>query len=301
MNRLLIIGCGDVLTRALPWLRQRFRVYALVRSAERAAVLRAAGVTPVQADLDQPASLQRLSGLADWVLHAAPPPGEGSDDPRMRALLAVLTRRAPRRVVYVSTSGVYGDCGGDWVDESRPLRAQTARARRRVAAETRLRAFAIGTGSALRILRAPGIYAADRLSLARLQRAEPVLRTEGDVYTNHIHAEDLAQAACLALFRGPHLRSFNVCDDARLAMGDYFDLLADTFGLPRPPRMTRAECLARLTPAMVSFMSESRRLCNQRIKRELRLRLRYPDIRAGLLAARTELEAKEKQACSTHG
>ncbi|KAF7598214.1 MAG: NAD(P)-dependent oxidoreductase [Candidatus Dactylopiibacterium carminicum] len=293
MNRLLIVGCGDVLTRALPWLCQRFQVYALARGAEAAARLRVLGVRPVAGDLDDPASLARLAGLAEWVLHAAPPPGQGEDDPRMRALLAVLVRRAPRRIVYVGTSGVYGDCGGAVVTETRPLRASTARAKRRVAAELRLRAFALSSGCALRVLRVPGIYAADRLSLARLQRGDPVLRREEDVFTNHVHAEDLARAAALALFRGPRLRSFNLCDDSCLAMGDYFEAMADIFGLPRPPRMSRAECLKRLSPAMASFMGESRRLDNTRAKRELRLRLSYPEVLAGLRAARDAHPDKE--------
>lgn len=294
MDRLLIIGSGDVALRAMPWLRQRFRVYALVRRPEAAAVWRAAGAVPIRGDLDDAASLRRLAGLAEILLHCAPPPNEGRDDARLKRLLGVLLQAgtAPRRIVYVSTSGVYGDCDGAWISELRPLKPKSARGQRRVAAETRLRAFAIRQGSALRILRAPGIYAADRLSLARLERGDPVLRAEEDVMTNHIHADDLARACGLALFRGPRLRAFNVCDDSVLAMGDYYDAMADIFSLPRPPRLSRADCTALLSPMTMSFMSESRRLENARIKRELRWQPRYADVRDGLRAARTELELK---------
>ena len=292
MDRLLIIGAGDVALRAMPWLRQHFRVFAVVRRPEAAAQWRSAGALPIMGDLDDAKTLHRLAGIADAVLHCAPPPDSGRDDPRTRRLLAALARagRAPRRFVYVSTSGVYGDCAGAQVDETRPVSARTARAQRRVAAETRLRAFAIAQGCALRILRAPGIYAASRLSLARLERGDPVLNGDEDVFTNHIHADDLAHAVCLALFRGPRLRVFNVCDDSELAMGDYYDAMADVFGRSRPPRMSRAECAARLSPLTLSFMSESRRLENARIKRELRWAPRFADVREGLRAACTELQ-----------
>ena len=291
MERLLIIGAGDVAWRAMPWLRQRFRVYALVRRAEAAAAWRAAGAVPVMGDLDAPDSLRRLAGLAEALLLCAPPPNEGTDDLRLKRLLGALLQagRPLRRIVYVSTSGVYGDCGGERVSELRPVCPQSARAQRRVAAELRLPAFAVRQGCALRILRAPGIYAPERLSLARLERGEPVLLPEDDVFTNHIHADDLARACCLALFRGPRLRMFNVCDDSALTMGDYYDAMADIFGLPRPPRASRAECAARLSPMTMSFMAESRRLDNARIKRELRWAPRFADVRDGLRAARAEL------------
>lgn len=292
MDTLLIIGAGDVALRAMPWLRQRFRVVALLRRPEAAAQWRAVGALPIMGDLDDAKSLLRVASIADAVLHCAPPPDSGRDDPRTRRLLAAFARagRVPRRIVYVSTSGVYGDCAGEQVAETRPLSATTARAQRRVAAETRLRAFAIAQGCALRILRAPGIYAASRMSLARLERADPVLHADEDVFTNHIHADDLAHAACLALFRGPRLRVFNVCDDSQLAMGDYYDAMADIFSRLRPPRMSRAECAARLSPLTLSFMSESRRLMNARIKRELRWAPCFADVRDGLRAARAELQ-----------
>lgn len=287
MNRLLIIGSGDVASRAMPWLRQRFDVLALVRSEAAARLWRAAGATPLLGDLDQPETIRRLAGLASHLLICAPPPDSGEDDPRIRRLLAALTRggRLPRCIAYVSTSGVYGDCQGEQVGEHRRVAPQTVRGRRRLAAETRLRSLALSGGVALRILRAPGIYARERLSLARLERHDPVLRREEDVFTNHVHADDLAHAACLALFRGPRLRVFNACDDSDLRMGDYYDAMADLAGLPRPPRLSRTECAQQLSALSMSFMSESRRLSNLRIKRELRWHPRYSDVLEGLRVA----------------
>lgn len=267
--------------RALPALTRRWQVIALVRTIDPA--LRTLGVKQIHGDLDQPASLRRLAGIADAVLHSAPPPNEGEGDPRTKRLLATLARARslPRHLVYISTSGVYGHCGGEVVRESRPCRASTARARRRVAAESLLRRSAVRVS----ILRAPGIYAADRLPLERVRRGDPVLNADEDVFTNHIHAEDLATACIAALERGGVNRCYNVCDDSAERMGDWFDKLADAFGLPRPPRMARAEISTRLSPMLLSFMSESRRLDNTRMKRELKLRLRYPTIDAGIKAA----------------
>ena len=293
MKRILIVGCGDVARRALPWLLRRFRVFALARSAESASALRALGVVPVRGDLDERRSLRRLGGLADAVLHFAPPPQHGDEDPRTAHLLAALGRRGSlaQRLVYISTTGVYGDCGGAFIDECRALRPLSARARRRVDAERRLRRFARRHGTALAILRAPGIYAADRLPLARLQRGDPVLAAEDDVLTNHIHADDLARLACAALFRARGGRVFNVVDDSRLRMGEYYDLLADRFALPRPPRLPRAQIAAVLSPLTLSFMAESRLIDNTRMRRELRVALRHPTVGDGIAAALNKEQA----------
>ncbi len=285
--RLLIIGCGDVGMRLLPLLRERFRVFALTSQPARAAELRAAGAIPVIGNLDQPASLRRLKGLAQWLVHLAPPKAEGEMDSRTRNLAAILPDKC--RLVYVSTTGVYGDCGGAEFDECRPVAPQNARAIRRVAAENLLRDWARTSQSRLSILRVPGIYAADRLPLERLRKGSPALTAAEDVYTNHIHADDLASLICLALFRAKPSRVYHAVDDSDLKMADYFDLVADQFGLPRAPRLTRAELMQQVSPVQLSFMSESRRLKNQRIRRELGMRLRYPDVQAGVAAARAEL------------
>lgn len=294
MDRLLIIGAGDVAWRALPWLRCRFRVYTLVRHAEDALRWRAAGAIPLFGDLDDPGSLRRLRGLADRLLWTAPPEDSGTGDRRIRrALACFLTSRGTcPDIVYISTSGIYGDCGGAVVSEARPAAPLSLRGRRRVASEACLRHISRRRGNALRILRAPGIYAADRLPLERLQRGDPVLVPEEDVFTNHIHADDLAHASCLALFRGRHLGVYNVCDDSHLRMGDFYDTLADIFTLPRPPRARREECALRLSAMSMSFMLESRRLDNRRIRRELRWQPHHAEIREALQTAHDELTRK---------
>ncbi|MGE5467479.1 MAG: NAD-dependent epimerase/dehydratase family protein [Ignavibacteria bacterium] len=282
MRRLLIVGCGDVVRRVLPELVRHWRVYALVREPEEE--LRALGVLQILGDLDRPATLRRLAGIAHAVLHSAPPNPDGIADRRTARLIAALgrSRSLPRGLVYIGTSGVYGDCGGEFVRESRPLLATTARARRRADAERRLRAFGARSGCRVSILRAPGIYAADRLPLDRIARGDPVLCAAEDVFTNHIHAEDLGRACIAALRRGLPNRAYHASDDSIMRMGDWYDLLADRHGMPRLARVTREEAAQRLSPLMLSFMAESRRLDNTRAKRELKLKLRYPTVAAGI-------------------
>ena len=297
-ERLLIVGYGDVGQRMARNLltgpgAQRLRVLALTSQAERVGSLRAQGVTPLVGNLDHAATLRRLSGLATRVVHLAPPPGEGGGgaawwrDPRTVALARALRLRSlPVSLVYASTSGVYGDCAGALVAETRTVAPGTPRAQRRVNAERAVRHL-VRAGVRTSILRIPGIYAPDReggTPEARLRRGTPVLTAQDDVYTNHIHADDLARACLAALWRGKPQRVYNVSDASAMKMGDYFDLAADLCGLPRPPRISRAEAVQRLSPMQMSFLSESRRLVNRRLKDELRLTLRHPSVATGLLA-----------------
>jgi nucleoside-diphosphate-sugar epimerase len=285
-ERVLIVGCGDVGVRVARELPARVRVLALTSSPQRVAELRVQNITPLMGNLDEPKTLQRLAGLATRVLHLAPPPGEGRGDPRTLALVRALRQRSlPVSLIYGSTSGVYGDCAGEVVNEARPLHADTPRAQRRVAAESAVRFLGRASGVRASILRIPGIYAPDRVGgtpRERLLRGTPVLEAADDVFTNHIHANDLARACIKALWRGQPQRIYNVNDDTVLKMGDYFDLAADLYGLPRPPRISRFEAPRQLTLMLLSFMSESRRMDNTRLKNELRLRLRYPTVGEGL-------------------
>lgn len=294
VQKILIVGSGDVARRILSQLAPRARIYALLRDANRAAQWRAAGATPVLADLDDRSSLGRLAGLADCVLHLAPPPGSGGRDTRTRNLLAALSKgkSLPRSLIYVSTTGVYGDCAGASIDETRCLNPESSRAGRRVDAERVLRAWGLRNGVAVSILRAPGIYAADRLPVERLQRGTPALVADDDVYTNHIHADDLATACIAALRRGRANRAYNVVDDSDLKMAEYFDLVARAFDLPAAPRLSRAEAEKLLSPVQMSFMRESRRIGNHRLKNELKLKLAYPTVVEGIASAR-------RNACSS--
>lgn len=286
-TRVLIVGCGDVGVRVVRHLPRRVRILALTQQPERIPELRALGIVPLVGSLDKPATLRRLAGLAQRIVHLAPPPTIGNRDPRTRNLLHALRRRTPpMRLVYGSTSGVYGDCQGAWIDETHSLNPQTARAQRRVDAERQIRRWK-GLGSILRI---PGIYAPNReggTPIARLQKGTPVLQAQDDVFTNHIHADDLARACCAALWRGKPQRVYHVNDDTVLKMGDYFDWAADFYAFPRPARISRADAAIEIGAMQLSFMSESRRMLNTRLKKELRLVLRYPQIQQGLADSST--------------
>jgi nucleoside-diphosphate-sugar epimerase len=274
MKRLLIIGCGDIARRTIPLLSKHYRIYALIRNGTQREELRAMGVIPVSGDLDNRAGLSRLAGLAHVVLHLAPPSGTGAGDIRTRHLLAALSQGTlPGQFIYISTSGVYGDCAGARVSETQPLHPQSERAQRRVDAEGQIRDWATRNGVRASILRVPGIYAEDRLPLARLRANAPVIVAEQDSYTNHIHADDLARIIVATLHHGRPNRSYHASDDSEMKMGDYFDAVADAQHLPRPPRITRAEAQRVLPESLLSFMNESRRLMNARLKQELKVKL----------------------------
>lgn len=286
-TRLLVVGCGDVGMRAVRLLPRRgVATVALTSSPQRLTALRAAGVVPLAGNLDDARSLRRLAGLADRILYLAPPPQQGEIDTRVRSVCTILARRSPPRAwVYGSTSGVYGDCGGARVMETRATRPRTSRAVRRVDAERHVRRFGRALGTRTSVLRIPGIYAPDReggTPRARLLRGTPVLVAGDDVYTSHIHADDLARACLRALWRGAAQRIYHASDDTELRMGDYFDAAADLYGLPRPPRVARSVAEASLQATLLSFMGESRRLDNRRLREELGLRLRYPTVQQGL-------------------
>jgi nucleoside-diphosphate-sugar epimerase len=277
--RILIIGCGDIGLRVARQLARSYRVFALTSSPNRFQELREVGATPILGNLDQPESLWRLSGLAQTVIHLAPPQNQGNRDCRTRNLIRILSQ-APdvvRRLIYISTTGVYGDHQGAVVTETTPVHPQSERAQRRVDAERALRLWAPTHGVGLTILRVPGIYAADRLPLERLHSKTPAFLPEEDAYSNHIQSDDLASLICAAVYHGKPQRVINVCDGGQTKMGDYFDEVADAFGLERPPRMAASEVQKIVSPMLWSFMRESRRVTNKRLP-ELKTPLRYPSV-----------------------
>lgn len=269
MKKLMIIGVGDIAQRTLPLLSDW-----LVHLSTRA-------LLDLDAAVKDSALFNNLPAC-DAVLYTAPPPNQGAGDARLAAVLHFWHNhpaQAPQHLVYISTTGVYGDCGGAWVNETAPLKPQSARAKRRVDAEQQLKQFSRELGVAITILRAPGIYALERLPLQRIRDGVPMLSKSEDPYSNHIHADDLAMMCVAALNQASvqGVQMYNACDDLPLKMGDWFSALAQAVNLPVPPRCDRVELIAHVTALQWSFMRESRRLSNAKIKAELGISLRYPN------------------------
>jgi len=281
----LIAGFGDIGQRvAKLGLEAGLGVSALVRSPRQTP-----GAAAVAGDLDRAESMGALADLSPCVLlHFAPPPGAGEGDTRTTNLLAALKNKPPQRIVYISTSGVYGDCAGAWVDETRPVNPGNARSRRRVDAERQLTAFACHHAIPLVILRVPGIYGAGRYPLERLQRGDPVVCLDEAPCSNRIHADDLAAIAWRAAQPDAPPGIYNASDDAPSSMTDYFYQLAAAFGLPRPPCVSLAEARCSFTPGVLEYLNESRRLDNRRMKEVLGVCLRYPTLAQSLASARGE-------------
>ncbi len=276
---ILIIGCGDIGLRVAKQLSRSHRVFALTSQQSRLQELREVGATPILGNLDQPESLWRLAGLAQTVIHLAPPQNSGNRDCRTRNLIRILAQgsNAVRRLIYISTTGVYGDHRGAKVSEITPVNPQSERAKRRVDAERVLRLWGPANGVAVTILRVPGIYATDRLPIERLESKTPALVAEEDAYSNHIQSDDLARLVCAAVYHGKPQRIINACDGGETKMGDYFDEVADAFGLQRPVRLPGNELQKIVSPMLWSFMRESRRVTNTRLP-ELKTPLRYPSV-----------------------
>lgn len=273
-----IVGYGDIGRRvAALWHEKGGPVAALVRSERDTGPART-----VQGDLDHPETLTRLPVQGAVLFHFAPPAPVGQTDTRTTHLLTALKGSPPRRIVYISTSGVYGDSKGAWVDETHPVNPGNDRSRRRVDAELQLADFAARHAIPLVILRVPGIYGPGRLPLERIRRGDPVVCPEEAPWSNRIHADDLAAIAVHAAQDDALPGIYNVSDDQPSSMTDYFYRLADAAGLPRPPCVSLAEARRTFSPGLLEYLNESRRLDNRRMKEQLGVSLLYPTLAAGL-------------------
>ncbi len=284
MNGAFIIGCGGLGLALGAALRARgIPVRGLRRNA--AEQLRAAGIEPVIADLDQPLPPDTLAVGGGTVFYFAPPPTQGEEDPRMARVLEALAEAPPSKLIYLSTSGVYGDCQGAWVDETAEVRPSTARARRRLNAEQRLLDWAGTTGTTGVVLRVGGIYGPGRLPVKRIREGLTLVCPEEAPYSNRIHIHDLVRACLAGAARGESGAHYNVADGQPTTMTDYFYQVADHFGLPRPPCVPLSQAREALSPAMLSYVSESRRLVTRRMREELGIVPDFPDLPSGLAAS----------------
>lgn len=284
LSDILIVGCGDIGVRVAQLEKRAGRkVFGLVRSEEGAERLRGHDIKPVMGTLDDLTSLNNLPVQGKLVYYFAPPTGGGPFDSRMRNFCkAVGAAQLPGKVIYMSTSGVYGDCGGEWVTEETPLNPQTSRAQRRVDAETTLQEWGREHSVPIIILRVTGIYGPGRLPLARIQQGHPVLREDESPPTNRIHADDLAMVCVKAAEKAADGEVFNVSDGQPGTMTQYFNLVSDLLGLPRLPQVDMAEAKRVMNPMMLSYLTETRRMVNRKMVEDLGVTLKYPDLESGL-------------------
>lgn len=282
-DHVFIVGCGDIGVRiARRIMSSGGHVNALVRSPESAERVCSFGIAPVMGNLDDVESLTALPLAGKLVYFLAPPPGGGPLDTRMRNFCKSVNREnAPAKVIYMSTSGVYGDCGGEWVTEETPANPQTSRAQRRVDAEKTLMAWSRENGVAYVILRVTGIYGPGRLPVARIRQGHPVLLEQDSPPTNRIHADDLA-AVCVAAATAADGEIYNVSDGNPGTMTQYFNLVADMLGISRPEQVSMEKAEQAMNPMMLSYLKETRRMDNRKMIEDLRVVLQYPDLESGL-------------------
>jgi len=232
-------------------------------------------------DLDQPLSGAypfNPSGPLQLLYLLAPPP-QGTLDTRSKYLLSLFEQHDQNlsHIILLSTTGVYGDCGGRWIDEQEPLKAQADRAKRRQDAEQQFERFCHSRNIPLTVFRVAGFYARDKLPLQRIREAKPIVMAAQSPFTNRIHADDLAQLLYLAIVK-QHPGIFNCCDSAPGTMHEYFTKLAELFELPPPPEISLEDASRELSPGMLSYMQESRRIKNSKILKTFDYNLMYPSL-----------------------
>jgi len=267
-------------------LRPRFEITALVRSAEKSAALEKMGLKTLTIDLDRVRAGAALPERLDHeaIIYLAPPPGAGESDLRLDRFLQ-LAIVPPKTFLYMSTTGVYGNTEGGFVDESTPVQPLTDRARRRVSAEEMTRVWCNERHVRRVVLRVPGIYGRGRLPLERLQRAEPVVRSEDAGISNRIHVDDLVTACEAAILNAEARGVYNVTDGNAISSTEFIDRVARIAALPPPPRVSMEEAQLTFSPERLSFLNESRRVGNDRMLRHLGVTLKYADLEAGIRAS----------------
>ena len=271
-----IIGCGDI-GRRVATLYDDQVIHGVVRSQNSADRYQHSNIKASQLDLDTAYTLPHEQFNNANVFYFAPPPSTGQNDPRLESFLNAV-ENLPKRIVLISTTGVYGDSKGEWIDENTPINPKVERAHRRASAEQLLQSWAKNYNKEFMILRVPGIYAKDRLPLSRLKKGLAVVNINEAGWTNRIHADDLAQACKAAMECKQKNQIINITDGNPSSMTDYFNHVADYLGLPRPPQISMKEAEATLSEGMVSYLKESRRIKNEKMLEELKIKLKYPTL-----------------------
>jgi len=290
VKKTVIIGCGDIGRRVgTLLLEQGQKVLATAKTEESAEKLRDLGFESIVGNFDYQEDAPFVPVHGQQVFYFMPPQGGGKSDYRVLNFCRKLSpENAPEKLVYISTSGVYGDCGGVVVTEETPINPQTSRALRRASAEIQLQEQAEKLGFKLVVLRVTGIYGPGRLPVARIMQGHPVLKPEDASFTNRIHTFDLVQVCLAAMEKGEDGDVFNVCDGQESSMTDYFLAVADLYELQRPEQISMAEAEKAMNPLMLSYQKESRRMSNRKMLDKLNIELQCPTLQGGLKVSREE-------------
>ena len=287
-KHIVIVGCGDIGKRvAKIWKNGGKSVFGAVRSEENLNSLRQQHIHAISVDLDNAESLGEFGGKlthACLLYYFAPPPATGVEDTRMGHFLESLDpQNLPNQIIYISTSGVYGDQQGQSITEETLANPQVDRAKRRYHAEQLLLEYGVEhTSLAITILRVGGIYGPGRLPLQRLKDQIPMLHEELSPQTNRIHADDLAQVCVAAATEKAAGEIYNVSDGTDSNMTEYFNTIADFCDLPRPPLVDWNEAEKTISKGMLSYLKESRRMDNSKMLNDLEIELKYPTLKDGL-------------------
>jgi nucleoside-diphosphate-sugar epimerase len=276
-----IFGCGHIgklLAQRL--LEKKIPVTGYVSSDASLAECENRSIACKVIDLDKP--LQNIDLAGHRVIYLAPPPRSGKTDTRMTNYLHAIERQPPERFVLISTTGVYGDCQGAWIDESTPLKPVADRAFRRADAEQQVQQFCQQRDIPLVILRVPGIYGPGRIPLARIKSGQAIVNKLDSPFTNRIHADDLVSVCEQALLNASITGIYNVTDGHPGTMYEYFVGIASALNLPAPPAISLEEARHQLSEGMLSYMAESRRINNKKLLKDFQLELQHPDLQSGL-------------------
>jgi nucleoside-diphosphate-sugar epimerase len=282
-ERAIIAGCGYVGKKLASRLKSEgYSVATIVRSIESCNIL-AQDYTCYNIDLDSDESLPKLDFTDAVLFYFIPPPAQGITDSRIARFLSLIpSQQALRKIVLISTTGVYGNCGEEWVDEERIPAPDTDRARRRLDAENVLTEWCHKRALDCVILRVPGIYGPDKLPVKRLQEKKPVLDLSESPWSNRIHIDDLVQSCINAMHYAGEFRVFNVSDGHPSSMTDFFLSVATALNLPLPPQISLEECKAIFSENMMSYLLESKKIKNERLLKALNVQIKYPTLQQGL-------------------
>ena len=290
-NPILIIGCGYIGQLLAQQLQlKNHQVTGIVSSEKSVTACKSKNIHCESHDLDKP--LSELDISAHRIIYLAPPPQNGKTDPRMHNFLQAIEKHPPEKFVLISTTGVYGNCDGAWIDENTPLNPTAERAYRRVDAEQQVQQFCDKQTVPLVILRVVGIYGPSKIPLTRIKSGQAIVNQQDSPFTNRIHAYDLVDICEKALLSETITGTYNVTDGNPSTMYDYFMGVAAAMNLPAPPSISLEEARHQLSEGMLSYMAESRRIENKKLLNDFKLSLQYPTLKDGLKQLAEEMSTQ---------